>query len=358
MAAPDPDISSIGEFGLIGRIRRIIGDPPAGVLAGISDDAAAYRPAPGTVQLLTTDAFAEGIHFDLTFTSLKHLGWKVMAASLSDIAAMGGTPRLATVALSLPGKITVPMVEEFYAGVASSMKVYDYAVVGGDTTGSAGNLTITVSMTGEADEANLVYRKGAKPGDYICVTGHLGSSIAGLKILQREKERYLAAPDRTAFRPNLEPYAPAIERHFLPKPRTDLAGMTAGRVRINSMIDISDGLASEVHHLCEQSCVGAAVYEHNLPLVAITQSIAAEFGDPPTDYALFGGEEYELLFTLSDGEYEKLESITDDVSIVGRIVEREKGILYVREDGTSAPLQRGGWDHFSRKGPNGGALAG
>ncbi len=356
MPSHETEISSIGEFGLIERIRKIIGDTPSGagvsrgLVLGISDDAAVFRPTPGKVQILTTDAFAEGIHFDLTFTSMKHLGWKVMAASLSDIAAMGGVPRFATVAISLPGKITVPMVEELYAGIAASMKAYSYVVVGGDTTGSAGNLTISVTMTGEADEKHLLFRKGAVPGDYLCVSGHLGSSIAGLKVLQREKERYLSEQDPGNFKPNLEPYAPALERHFMPKPRADLVPLIHDRVRVNAMIDVSDGLASEVHHICRASGVGAAVYERNIPVVAITQKIASEFGDAPTDYALFGGEEYELLFTLSDGEYAKLEGLTDDVSIVGRIVEKENGVTCEKEDGTKTPLGPGGWDHFSKKG--------
>jgi thiamine-monophosphate kinase len=299
-------------------------------------------------QVLTTDAFAEGIHFDLTFTSLRHLGWKAMAANLSDIAAMGALPRYATIALSLPGKMTVAMVEELYAGIAAAAKVYECSVVGGDTVGSAGNLTVVVSMTGEAEEKDLVYRKGAVPGDYLCVTGHLGASIAGLKVLQREKRAYQAAKPPESFVPNLAPYAPALEKHFMPKPRLDFVRAVRGRVRINSMIDVSDGLASEVHHLCRESGVGAVVHERNLPLEGLTQKIAAEFGDSPTDYALFGGEEYELLFTLSDAEFEKIQTETD-VSIVGRIAERSAGILVEREDGSRAPLGAGGWDHFPGK---------
>jgi thiamine-monophosphate kinase len=297
-------------------------------------------------QVLTTDAFAEGIHFDLTFTSLKHLGWKVMAANLSDVAAMGALPRFATVAVSLPGKITVPMVEELYTGIAAAAKAYGCAVVGGDTVGSAGNLTVVVSMTGEAEEKDPVYRNGAVPGDYLCVTGHLGASIAGLKVLQREKRAYLAAADPNAFTPNLAPYTPAIEKHFMPKPRLDFVRAARGKVRLNAMIDVSDGLASEVRHICRESGVGAAVHERNLPLEGLTQKIAAEFGENATDYALFGGEEYELLFTLSDAEFEKLEAMGVDATVVGRITDKDAGVVVVREDGTQEPLAPGGWDHF------------
>jgi len=351
--SPDA-LSSVGEFGLIERIRRIIepaaagADPTGDLLVGISDDAAVYRPAAGKLQLLTTDTFVEGIHFDLTFTSMKHLGWKVMTAGLSDIAAMGGVPRFATIGISLPGKLGAAHVEEFYTGVAASMKEFRYVVAGGDTTASAGNMSVTVTVTGEVEDKNVIYRRGAVPGDYICVTGHLGASVAALRILQREKQRYLGAPDKADFRPNLAPYAAALERHLMPRPRLDLAGTLAGAVRVNSMIDISDGLASEVHHLCRESGTGAEIFEHNLPVEGMTQAIAAELGETPTDYALFGGEEYELLFTLSEGEYAKLEALTADVTVLGRIHESERGVRYVREDGTSSPLAPLGWDHFKQ----------
>jgi len=345
-------LSSVGEFGLIERIRRIV-DPVAAaadtsgdLLLGISDDAAVYRPAPGKLQLLTTDMFIEGVHFDLTFMSMKHLGWKVMTAGLSDIAAMGALPRFATVGISLPGKLTPGHVEEFYTGVAASMKEYRYAVAGGDTTASAGNMAVTVSFTGEADEKDVRFRRGAVPGDYVCVTGHLGASVAALRILQREKKRYLEAESRDEFRPELEPYAPALEKHLMPRPRLDFVKTARDGVRINSMIDISDGLASEVHHLCRESGAGARIFEHNLPVEGITQRIAAELGESPTTYALFGGEEYELLFTLSEGEFEKLQRLTGDVTVVGRILEKHEGITYEREDGTATPLVPLGWDHF------------
>lgn len=347
----DP-LSSVGEFGLIDRIRRIIETtdaesvPSADLVLGISDDAAVYRATPGKVQLLTTDTFVEGIHFDLTFTSLKHLGWKVMAASLSDIAAMGGIPRFATIGLSLPGKLSAEHVDEFYGGVAASMKSFSYVVVGGDTTASAGNMAITVTITGEADENKVLFRRGAVPGDYVCVTGHLGASVAALRILQREKKRYLEHKEGEEFHPDLAPYAPALEKHLMPRPRLDFIRLTSDHVKINSMIDISDGLASEIHHICRESDVGAEIYEHNLPVEGTTQGIAVELGDSPTTYALFGGEEYELLFTLSEGEFEKLEALTPDVTILGRIHKKEKGMKYVLEDGSSTPLVPMGWDHF------------
>ena len=345
-------IASIGEFALIDRIKKIVAlhvDDASvhdQLLTGISDDAAVYMPSPGKVQLVTTDAFIEGIHFDLTFTSFLHLGWKVMAASMSDIAAMGGTPRYATITLSLSQKISVEMVEELYRGIASICKKYSCLVIGGDTTASSGNMMISVTVIGEAVESKVIRRSGAKPGDYICVSGHLGSSLAGLKILLREKKRFAEANDASGFTPSLEAYAPAIEKHLMPKPRLDLVKILTEHVSVHAMIDISDGLASEVHHLCTNSNVGAAVYEHNIPLVSVTQRIAGEFSELPTDYALYGGEEYELLFAISDKEFEKLERVTNDVTIIGRFTEKEKGISLVRENGEPEPLIFRGWDHF------------
>jgi thiamine-monophosphate kinase len=346
------EIAALGEFGLIDRIKAIaefrLEDESvrANLLRGISDDAAVYRPTPGKVQLLATDAFVEGVHFDLTFTSLHHLGWKVIAANLSDIAAMGGTPRYATVALTVPKKISVEMVEELYEGIAYACKKHNCLLVGGDTTTTHANMSIAVTVTGEADEGRVVYRSGAQPGDYLCVTGHLGGSVAGLKILLREKERYLAEAQTGAFTPNLEPYKDALGKHLMPTPRLDLVEILTGKVRVNAMIDISDGLASEVHHICTASGTGAAVYEHNLPVEHQTARIAEELGEPVLDYALFGGEEYELLFSISEDQYKKLELLTADVTIIGRVLEREQGIELIREQGEHAGLPFGGWDHF------------
>ncbi|MBI1803219.1 MAG: thiamine-phosphate kinase [Ignavibacteriae bacterium] len=348
-------ITSIGEFALIDRIKEIVNvrvDDASlhdQLRLGISDDAAVYRPTPGKVQLLTTDAFIEGVHFDLLFTTFRHLGWKVMAASFSDIAAMGGAPRYAALTLSLPQKISIEMVEELYRGITFACKKYSCLVIGGDTTAASGNTMISATIIGEAVESNVIQRRGAKPGDYVCVTGHLGASLSGLKILLREKNRFAQAVDPSHFRAELEPYAPAIEKHLMPKPRLDISKILSEQVQIHAMIDISDGLASEVHHLCAYSGVGASIYEHNLPVESITQRIADEFSESPAHYALYGGEEYELLFTLTDEEFAKLDRLTNDVTIIGRITEKEKGIELVHENGEHEALPFGGWDHFSSR---------
>lgn len=352
MSMQHTEISAIGEFGLIDRIKKIVdfhvddASLQDNLVLGISDDAAVYRPTPGKVQLLTTDAFVEGIHFDLSFTSFKHLGWKTIIANISDIAAMGGVPRYATIALSIPKKISVEMIEEFYQGAAFACKKYSCLIVGGDTTTSMANMTISVAMLGEANERDVRYRKDAKPGEYICVTGHLGASVAGLKILKREKERFAKSTAKDEFKPNLEPYIEAVEKHLMPKPRLDLSRILIEKVKIGALIDISDGLASEVHHICNNSSVGASIYEHNIPLQSITQLIAKEFSESPIDYALYGGEDYELLFTISDEEYEKLDKLTNDVTIIGRITERDKGIELIREQGEHEPLRFAGYNHF------------
>lgn len=346
------ELRSVGEFGLIEHIRRVVeirADDSAlheNLRLGIGDDAAAFRPSPGKLQLLTTDALVEGIHFDLTFTSFQHLGWKAIVSNISDIAAMQGTPRYATVVLSLPGKVSVEMVEEFYRGVAFACKKYACLVVGGDTTTTFGNMAVAVAMTGEVSEDAMVSRSGAKVGDLLCVTGHLGGAHAGLKILLREKEKFLKAGEPGSVSPNLEPYKAALERYFMPKPRLDLTRVFAEKATVHAMIDISDGLASEVHRLCEASGVGAEVWEHNLPVENTTRSVAGEFSEPVYDYALYGGEEYEMLFAIADDEFKKLERATSDVTVVGRIVGKGKGISLIRENGERETLRAGGWDHF------------
>lgn len=352
MSQSHTDIAAVGEVGLIERIKKIVdihvddSTVRDGLVCGIDDDTAVFKPTPGRVQLFTTDAFVEGIHFDLTFTSMKHLGWKALVANLSDIAAMGGTPRYAVATISLPKKISVEMVEELYQGISFACKKYSCLLVGGDTTSTIGNMSISIAVIGEAKEEDVVYRGGAKAGDLLCVSGHLGAAHAGLKILQREKHRFQESTQKESFQPNLEPYAAAIEKHLMPKPRFDIAKLLTGRVKTHSLIDISDGLASEVHRLCKLSGVGAKVYEHNIPIESITQHIAQEFSEKATDYSLYGGEEYELLFTMTDEEFDKLESLTSDVTIIGRMTRQEEGIELIQENGEPMALPFGGWDHF------------
>lgn len=338
-------IQNIGEEGLIKRIKNLIDSEfiseeiNDNLIKGISDDSAVFKIIPGKVQLLTSDSFVEGVHFDLTFTSLGHLGWKVVVATISDILAMGGTPMYLLINICIPQKISIEMIEEFYKGANQACTHYGCKIIGGDSVATAGNFVVSVSSYGIANPEKIYYRSGAKVKDLICVSGHLGASHAGLRILQREKKSYLEK--RENFKPNLEPYKAAIEKYLMPRPRTDILNLIVNNVQINSMIDVSDGLASDVHKICRESNVGVEIWEHNIPIANITQKIADEFSENVIDYALFGGEEYEMLFTLNDAEYEILENLTHDVTILGRIVESSKGVNFIRENGETEPLPDG-----------------
>jgi thiamine-monophosphate kinase len=345
------DISTIGEFGLIARLSQIV-QPYRDTLIvkGIGDDAAVYIPADGKVQVVTTDALIEGVHFDLTYVSMRNLGWKSMAVNLSDLCAMLAIPRYALITIAIPRKISVEMVEDFYLGVKSASNEFNFAVIGGDTTTTFGNMAISVTMIGEAEKDFIPYRSGAKVGDYICVTGKPGLSYAGLKILIREKKRFLESEDKENFKPNFEPFLKAIEKHLKPIPRFDVVNkMINEKVKVNAMIDISDGLSSDLLHICRQSGVGAEIYETSLPIDDMVKKVADEFGEDYLNYALYGGEDYELLFTVSESELKKLDALADDVKVIGRILDRDQGIKLIRSDNSQRDLEAGGWDHFKIK---------
>ena len=346
------EISQIGEFGLIRRIEKIVelrtdrAGTAANLIKGIADDAAVYRPSPGLVELLTTDALVEGVHFDLTFTSMRHLGWKAIVASLSDIAAMAGVPRYVTMTLCLPNKISVEMVEQLYEGAALACTEYSCFIVGGDTTATQGAMVISVTMIGEAEESRVVYRNGARPGDYVCVSGHLGSSVAGLKILLREKEQFLNTSDQQAFSPRFEPYTAALAKHLMPKPRLDLSRIFSRDVQVHSMIDVSDGLSSDLSHLCEESGTGALLFEDRIPFSPDLLRSANRLRKPPLDYALSGGEDYELLFTVPLTRMKALEALRIPVTEIGMIT-AGKTMLLVNEAGKKIPLRPTGYNHFT-----------
>ncbi|MEE9225594.1 MAG: thiamine-phosphate kinase [Bacteroidota bacterium] len=349
---PFTEIAQVGERGLIEMIGSLVELEPEdsslseGLIKGISDDTAVYRPTPGSVQLFTTDTMVEGVDFDLTYTSFKHLGWKAMISSMSDIGAMGGRPRYAVVAIAVPRKISVEMVREVYEGAVAACREYRCLIVGGDTSASVGNVSINVAMVGEAEEAHVCYRSGAKIGDLICVTGDLGASQAGLKVLLKEKERFLKSGNGGGFQPNLLPYKEAIEKHFMPRPRVMTAEMILQRTAIHAMIDISDGLASDLRQICARSRVGAEIEQRNIPIASTARKVAQEFSESPIDYALYGGEEYELLFTLSQEQYQKLEGLGSPISVIGSIVQQSKGVEMVAENADRVALPWGGWDHF------------
>jgi len=350
-APQQTDIANIGEFGLIALMRDTLGHASDdSLVSGIGDDTAVYRVGDDRVHLLTTDALTEGIHFDRAFMPMEHLGFKAMSVNVSDIAAMNAEPRYATVTLGLSQQVSVEMVETIYEGVKEACDAYDVTVVGGDTV-SAHALSLSVTVVGEAQEDDVVYRSGAKVGDKLCVTGDIGASYAGLKALVRNRQRMEEQGED--FQPNLDPFSYVIRRHLAPPAqlKTVRDWANAG-VKPHALIDISDGLASEVHHVCEASEVGAQLYEPALPIDPETRNTATDFGEDVSIYALFGGEDYELVFTIPEDELDAADP--QSYTVIGDIVEPddpEHPVLLQRADGENVPLQPGGFDHFDDEAP-------
>ncbi|MDX1420967.1 MAG: thiamine-phosphate kinase [Rubricoccaceae bacterium] len=352
MTPPDSftPVGQVGEFGLIGRLHDVLAadaHAPEALVQGIGDDAAVYRVADGRVHVVTTDALVEGVHFDRTFTPLRYLGWKAIAVNVSDVAAMNASPRYATVALGLPNNVSVEGAEALYGGVREACDRFGLAVVGGDVT-AAPRLTLAVTVIGEADEADVVYRRGAQPGDVLCVTGDLGSAAAGLRVLLAGKQGFEAGGDgetEPGAQPNLADFAYVIERQLYPQARLDRVRHWTDRgVRPRALIDVSDGLASEVHHLCRESAVGAVVEAGLLPIHVQTFQAAETVGEAPLSLALYGGEDYELLFALPEREAERLDPET--YAVVGHVVEPEEGVSLRLPEGEVIPLEARGFDHF------------
>lgn len=339
-------VADLGEFGLIGALRDTLGDPadaPDDLVMGIADDAAVYRIGDGRVHVLTTDALVEGVHFDRAFAPMEHLGFKALSVNVSDIAAMNARPRFATLTLGLPQNVSVEALQTLYAGVRQAARAYGVTVVGGDTVAAAG-LTLSVAVVGEADEDAVVYRRGARPGDALCVTGDLGSSYAGLKVLLDERRRLEAEGD--AFTPRLDDFTYVVRRHLAPPAQLKtVEDWAAAGLKPHALIDISDGLASEVHHLCEASGTGALLFGPALPIHRQTAAAADHFGEGVDQYALFGGEDYQLLFAVDPADLEKLDQA--HVSVVGQVTEPGEGIRIRSKEDEEMALQPGGYDHFA-----------
>ncbi len=338
--APFTPVSNVGEFGLIDRLHARLGDAARadGLIDGIGDDAAVIALGNGRVQVVTTDALVEGVHVDRTFAPMRTIGWKAIATNVSDVCAMNAQPRWATVALGLPNDVSVEAAEALYGGIAEACARYGVAVVGGDVT-AAPRLVLSVTLIGEADEASVVTRRGAQPSDLLCVTGDLGAAAAGLQVL-------LAGRDQPV---DLGQFGYAVERQLMPQARLDRVRLWAERgFRPTALVDISDGLASETHHLCAAGVVGAVVDAGALPVHVETLRAAERFGARPEPWVLYGGEDYELLFTAPDAELAKLPP--DTYAVVGEITAPEDGVrLRVPQaDGseTLAPLAAGGYKHY------------
>ncbi|MCS3659061.1 thiamine-phosphate kinase [Salinibacter ruber] len=339
-------LAEIGEFGLIALLRDTLGEPTDDtIVSGIADDAAVYRTDEDRVHVMTTDTLVEGVHFDRAFMPMEHLGFKALSVNVSDVVAMNASPRYATVSIGIPQNVSVEMITTVYEGLKQACDAYDMHIVGGDTNASHG-LSISISVVGAAAEEDVVYRTGAQVGDKICVTGDLGSSYAGLKVLLRNRERLQEQEED--FEPDLDPYSYVIRRHLAPPAqlKTVRDWGDAG-VQPHALIDISDGLSAEVHHICEAGDIGAQLYEPALPIDPETRNTATDFGEDVTIYALFGGEDYELVFTIPEDELDALDPQT--YTVVGEIVEPddpEHPIKIQRAHGENVPLQPGGFDHF------------
>lgn len=339
------NISELGEFGFIKRLQDKIKLTNKDIIKGIGDDAAVVDFG-NKKTVISTDTLTEGVHFDISYTPLKHLGYKAVAVNLSDIFAMNAKPVAITVALSFSSRYPLEAIDELYEGILLACQLYGVEVIGGDTTTSISGLNINITAMGVANEEDIVYRNGAKENDLLVVTGDLGSAYIGLQLLEREKEVFKA---NDKIQPDLEGNDYVLERILKPEARGDIIELLAKmEVKPTSMIDISDGLASEIFHICTQSEVGCAVYEDKLPIDPQTVLTAQDFGMSPTIIALNGGEDYELLFTIKQEDFEKVKG-NPHMSVIGHMTDKNAGVNLVTRDNTSTPLTAQGWDAFLKK---------
>jgi len=336
------NLEELGEFGLINYLTKNIKLSQKSSVKGIGDDAAVLDAERKKI-LVSTDMLLEGIHFDLAYTPLKHLGYKAIQVNLSDIYAMNGIAAQVTVSIGLSSKFPLEAVEDLYEGIYLACEKYNVDLVGGDTTSSKQGLVISVTSIGYADEKDIVYRNGAEEGDLICVSGDLGGAYMGLQLLEREKMIYLENPN---IQPDLEGKDYIVERQLKPEARKDVIELLKDiEVKPTAMIDVSDGLASEILHICKQSNKGCNLYEDKIPLDPMTYETAREFNLDPTVCALSGGEDYELLFTVKQADYDKIK-FKMDISIIGYITEPAAGCNLVTKSGVVHPLKAQGWNAF------------
>ncbi len=339
-------ISELGEFKLIERLTSNLPKFHSETLMGIGDDTAVIKADSDKYLLITTDLLTEGIHFNLVYTPLKHLGYKAVAVNLSDIAAMNGTPKYITVSIAVSSKFSVEALEQLYEGIYTACERYKVELIGGDTSSSLTGMTISITAIGEVLPHKVCYRHSAKTNDLICVTGNLGASYLGLQLLEREYRLFKETPD---IQPDFSTKEYLLERQLKPEPRFDvLKELEKSGIQPHAMIDISDGLSSELNHICKASNKGAKIYAHKIPIDAVTAITAEEFNMSPETAALHGGEDYELLFTASLNDLNKLLAIPS-ISIIGKITEPEEGIHLVLNEGNEIDLSSRGWDAFLPK---------
>jgi len=336
------NLEQLGEFGLISYLTKNFAVSQKNTLKGVGDDAAVLDPE-GKKVLVSTDMLLEGIHFDLAYTPLKHLGYKAIQVNLSDIYAMNAIATQVTVSIGLSSRFPLEAVEELYEGIYLACEKYNVDLIGGDTTSSKQGLVISVTAIGYADYQDITYRNGAQEGDLICVSGDLGGAYTGLQLLEREKLIYLENPK---IQPDLEGKDYIVERQLKPEARKDVVELLKEiDVKPTAMIDVSDGLASEILHICKQSDKGCNLYEEKIPLDPMTYDTAREFNLDPTICALSGGEDYELLFTVKQADYDKIK-FKMDISIIGYITEPSAGCNLITKSGVVHPLKAQGWNAF------------
>lgn len=343
MSENQTEIATLGEFGLIKKLTESVKLKNASSLKGVGDDAAVldYQDK---LQLVTTDLLLEGIHFDLTYVPLKHLGYKAAVVNFSDIYAMNGTPKQITVSIGVSKRFTVEHIQQLYEGINLACEVYGVDLVGGDTSASITGLIISITCIGEGEKGKIVYRDGAKENDLICVSGDLGAAYMGLQLLERER---VASAGMKDFNPDFSGKEYILERQLKPEARKDIIEILAKKgILPTAMMDISDGLSSELLHICTQSHTGCRIYEERIPIDYQTAVMASELNMNLVTAALNGGEDYELLFTVPLEMHEKLQE-TDGIRIIGHITKPELGCALITRDGTEMELRTQGWNAFN-----------
>ncbi|GLU43129.1 thiamine-phosphate kinase [Allomuricauda sp. NBRC 101325] len=336
-------LEALGEFGLIDHLTQNFKLKQPSSLVGVGDDAAVldYK---GQKTVVSTDMLVEGVHFDLSYMPLKHLGYKSVMVNLSDIFAMNAIATQVTVSLAVSNRFPLEALEEFYEGVALACELYNVDLVGGDTTSSNKGLIISVTAIGAADAENIVYRNGSKPNDLLVVTGDVGGAYLGLQVLEREKEVFKVNPNS---QPDLEPYSYIVERQLKPESRKDMVELLQKlEVKPTAMIDISDGLSSEILHLCKQSGVGCNLFEDKIPLDPTVISTCEEFKMDSTMVALSGGEDYELLFTIDQADFPKIKA-NPNLTVIGHMTQQSEGVHLITRAETKIPITAQGWNSFN-----------
>ncbi len=336
------DVNELGEFGLIEHLTKYFVDRNKSTVKGIGDDAAVLAKS-DLETVVSTDMLVEGIHFDMIYSPLKHLGYKAVVVNLSDIYAMNGVPSQITVSIAISNRYSVEALDELYSGILAACEYYKVDLIGGDTTSSPKGMVISVTSIGYAPKESVVYRNGAKAGDILCISGDLGAAYIGLQILEREKQLFLHDPNTKT---DLEDQQYIIGRQLKPEARWDIIkAFHDGGFQPTAMIDVSDGLASEIFHICKQSKTGAVVEESKIPIHPDTETMALKFQLDPVTCALNGGEDYELLFTIDPKDLGKVRTM-DDIFIIGEMVAADEGIKLVTTSRNKHTLEAQGWKHF------------